>query len=392
MDVAALVTKYRDELVELRRDFHKFPELGFQEFRTQEIVINYLQGLGLEVSKMAKTGVVGLLRGANPGPTLLMRADMDALPMSEEGDVPYKSQHEGVMHSCAHDGHVAMLLVAAKILTSKKDELHGNVKFVFQPNEEDAGAKFMVEEGVLENPKVDACTAIHLWTPLEVGTISVTEGAVMGAHENFKITVKGKGGHSSSPHNAIDPVLIASQVIVAAQAVTTKEINALKPTVINFSMINGGTAPNIIPEEVVMQGTLRYLYPGGPDTPEQPRERLERIVAGICQTFNAQFEIEFVPCNFPVVNDPKMTGFVRKMAADLVGENNIVPYVTMAGEDFSEFTVGIPSTLYFVGAGNKEKGIIFPHHHPKFDIDEESLTIGTQMHVKTALEFLSPKE
>lgn len=392
MDVKQLVSNLKEELLELRRDFHRYPELGFEEFRTQKIVIEYLNQCGLEVSKMAKTGVVGLLRGENPGPTILLRGDMDALPMTEEADVPFKSLNDGVMHSCAHDGHVAMLLVAAKILSSNKSKLHGNVKFVFQPNEEDAGAKFMVEEGVLQNPTVDACAAIHLWTPIDIGQISVTEGAVMGAHENFKIVIKGKGGHSSMPHNAIDPVLIASQVIVAAQAVTTKEISALKPTVINFSMINGGTAPNIIPEEVEMQGTLRYLYGGGPDTAEQPRERLERVVAGICQTFNAGYEIEFIPCNFPVVNDAKMASFVKSMAAEVVGQENIVPYVTMAGEDFSEFTVGIPSTLYFVGAGNKAKNAHYPHHHPKFKIDEDSLSIGVEMHVKTALEFLSPKE
>ncbi|QNO14712.1 amidohydrolase [Alkalicella caledoniensis] len=392
MDVKALVSNLKEELINLRRDFHKYPELGFQEFRTQRVVEEYLKQCGLEVEKMAKTGVVGLLKGDNPGPTLLLRGDMDALPMTEEADVPYKSLNEGVMHSCAHDGHVAMLLVAAKILSSNKDMLHGNVKFVFQPNEEDAGAKFMVEEGVLQNPTVDACAAIHLWTPIEVGKISVSEGAVMGAHENFKVKIKGKGGHSSSPHNAIDPVLIASQVIVATQAITTKEINALKPTVINFSMIHGGTAPNIIPEEVELQGTLRYLYEGGPDTPEKPRKRMERIIAGICETFGASYEMEFIPCNFPVVNDAKMAGFVKGIAASIVGQENIVPYVTMAGEDFSEFTIGIPSTLYFVGAGNEAKDAHYPHHHPKFNIDEDSLSIGVEMHVRTALEYLSPKK
>lgn len=392
MDVKNKVNDFKQELIRLRRDFHEHPELGFQEFRSGEIIENYLKECGCEVKRMAKTGVVGLLKGGQPGATLLMRADMDALPMTEENDVPYKSKNEGVMHSCAHDGHMAMLLVAAKILSSKKEELYGNIKFVFQPNEEDAGAKFMVEEGVLQNPKVDASLAIHLWSQIEVGKLGISEGPVMGAHDNFKIVIKGKGGHSAMPHGAIDPVIIASQIVIASQAVQTKQINVLRPTLINFSTIHAGTASNIIPESVTMTGTLRYLYAGGPDSLERPRQRLEKIVAGICETFNAQCEIEFIPSNFPVINDAKVANLVRKIGTEMVGEKNVISYVTMAGEDFSEFSVGgIPSTFYFVGVGNSEKGTDYPHHHPKFDIDEDALTIGTEMHVRTALEYLSPK-
>lgn len=392
MDIKTEINNLKDELIALRRDFHTYPELGFQEFKTQEKVEKYLKECGLEVTRMTKTGVVGILRGDKSGPTLLMRADMDALPVTEENNVPYKSKNQGVMHACGHDGHTAMLLIAAKVLSQHRDKLHGNIKFVFQPNEEDAGAKFMVEDGVLENPKVDACVAIHLWSPLKTGVISVTEGPVMGAHENFKITIKGKGGHSSSPHLAIDPVIVAAQVILSAQTIQTKEIDALRPTGISFSTINAGTASNIIPETVTMTGTLRYLYEGGPDTAERPRQRMERVVKGICETFHTECNIEFFPSNFTVVNDAKMTKLIRKHAVEMVGEENVVPYVTMAGEDFSEFTIGIPSTFYFVGIGNEEKGTDYPHHHPKFNLDEDALSIGVEMHLRTALDYLSTKE
>lgn len=389
MDIKKEIENLNHELINLRRNFHQYPELGFEEFRSQEVIIKYLEECGLNPQKMTKTGVVALLEGDKPGKTLLMRADMDALPVTEESDLPYKSKNEGIMHACAHDGHMAMLLVAAKILSKHKDKITGNIKFVFQPNEEDAGAKFMVEDGVLENPKVDAAVAIHLWSPIETGKISVSEGPVMGAMDSFKIVIKGKGGHTAMPQEAVDPVIIAAQIIMGAQIIQTKQINALTPTLLTFAKIDSGTASNIIPEKVTMEGTLRYLYKGGPNSIERPRERLEKIVAGICQTFDAGYEIEFIPSNFTVENEPKLTKKIQRIAGELVGEENVVPYVTMAGEDFSEFTTEIPSTFYFVGMGNKEKGTDYPHHHPKFDIDEDALAIGVEMHVKSALEYLS---
>lgn len=389
MDIKKEIENLNHELINLRRNFHQYPELGFEEFRSQEVIIKYLEECGLNPQKMTKTGVVALLEGDKPGKTLLMRADMDALPVTEENDLPYKSKNEGIMHACAHDGHMAMLLVAAKILSKHKDKITGNIKFVFQPNEEDAGAKFMVEDGVLENPKVDAAVAIHLWSPIETGKISVSEGPVMGAMDSFKIVIKGKGGHTAMPQEAVDPVIIAAQIIMGAQIIQTKQINALTPTLLTFAKIDSGTASNIIPEKVTMEGTLRYLYKGGPNSIERPRERLEKIVAGICQTFDAGYEIEFIPSNFTVENEPKLTKKIQRIAGELVGEENVVPYVTMAGEDFSEFTTEIPSTFYFVGMGNKEKGTDYPHHHPKFDIDEDALAIGVEMHVRSALDYLS---
>lgn len=392
MDLKNEIALLKEELIRLRRDFHQHPELGFEEFRTSAIIANYLDELGLEVQKnVAKTGVVALLRGKTEGPTLLMRADMDALPVTEENDIAYKSVNVGKMHACGHDGHMAMLLVAAKILAKNKDKLYGNIKFVFQPNEEDAGAKFMVEEGVLENPKVDAAVAIHLWSPIETGKMSVSVGPVMGAMDIFKIVIKGKGGHTAMPQYAIDPVIVAAQIIMGSQTIATKQINPLTPTIVSFAKVDAGTSSNIIPEVAELQGTLRYLYKGGPDSEERPRERLEKIVKGICETFDTTYEIEFQTSNFTVSNDKEMTSIIRKIASDLVGEENLVPYQTMAGEDFSEFTIDIPSTFYFVGMGNKEKGTDYPHHHPKFNIDEDALETGVEMHVRSALEYLSKK-
>lgn len=389
MEIRKEIEDLNNELIELRRDFHQYPELGFEEFRSQEVVMNYLEECGLKPEKITKTGVVALLKGKNPGKTLLMRADMDALPVTEENDVAYKSKNVGKMHACGHDGHMAMLLVAAKVLSKNKDKINGNIKFVFQPNEEDAGAKFMVEDGILENPKVNAAVAIHLWSPIETGKISVSEGPVMGAMDSFKISIKGKGGHTAMPQEAIDPVIVAAQIIMGAQVIQTKQINALTPTLITFAKVNSGTASNIIPEEVVMEGTLRYLYKGGPDSIERPRQRLEKIVKGLCETFDTSYEIEFTPSNFTVENEPKLTNQIKEIAIDLVGNDNLVPYVTMAGEDFSEFGKDIPSTFYFVGMGNKEKETDYPHHHPRFNIDEDALGIGVEMHVRSALKYLS---
>ncbi|NLY20512.1 MAG: amidohydrolase [Tissierellia bacterium] len=390
MDIKKEIESLKEELIDLRRDFHKYPELGFEEYRTSEKIAEYLKSLGIEVhTNVAKTGVVGLLRGDTDGKTLLMRADMDALSVTEENDVTYKSLNEGKMHACGHDGHMAMLLVAAKILSRNKDRICGNIKFVFQPNEEDAGAKYMVEEGVLENPHVDAAMAIHLWSPIETGKMSICEGPVMGAMDIFKIIIKGKGGHTAMPQYAIDPVIVAAQIITGSQVIATKQINPLTPTIVSFAKVDAGTSSNIIPEFVEMQGTLRYLYKGGSDSIEKPRERLEKIVKGICETFDTTYEIEFQSSNFTVENDKELTALVRKNGVRLVGEENLVPYQTMAGEDFSEFTTNIPSTFYFVGMGNKEKGTDYPHHHPKFDIDEDALEIGVEMHIRSALDYLS---
>jgi len=389
MEISKRVAEHNEELIDLRRDFHRHPELGLEEYRTSEKVSSYLKGCRLAVSCLNQTGVVGLLRGDRPGPTLLIRADMDALPIQEENDIPYKSENEGVMHACGHDAHTAMLLVAANILSDLKPRLKGNIKFVFEPNEENVGALAMIEGGLLENPKVDACLGLHIWTPLQTGQIGITEGPVMAGMEHFKLVVKGRGGHTATPQSAIDPILAAAAVIQGVQIIQTREIDALKePTIIMFGKIEGGTASNVIPDSVTLSGTMRYLFEGDEESEEGPKKRLERVVSNICAAHRAEYELSFLYGHPTLVNHRAMTELVRSVAAqELDPRPEIVSFVSLAGEDFSEFAARAPSAFYFLGAGNPSKGTHFPHHHPRFNIDEDVLNTGVEMHVRGALAF-----
>lgn len=389
MELEKQISQLQSELVNLRRDFHKHPELGFAEYRTNQVVSEYLEKCGLEVRTIAKTGVVALLKGAKPGPTVMLRADMDALPVQEENDVAYKSIYEGKMHACGHDGHMAMLLVAAKILAGKQKEIAGNIKFVFQPNEEDAGARIMINEGVMENPKVDAVFGIHLWSPLSSGKMGISGGAVMAAHENFCLKIKGKGGHSGTPQTAIDPILAAASVIQAVQVIQTREIDVLKPTLIIFGKIHAGTAPNIIPSSVDIEGSIRYLYDGGDQSEEQPKRRLERVIQKTCEAYRTDYELKFIPSNPPLINNDDLAVMVRTVAEQIVGKDKIAPYVCMPGEDFAEFEQEAPGVFYFIGMGDRSKETDYPHHHPRFNIDEDVLSLGVEMHVRTALHYLA---
>ncbi len=251
-----------EELVALRRDFHMYPELGFEEQRTAGIIEDYLRNLGLAPKRMTKTGVVAMIEGAEPGPVLMLRADIDALPIEEENEVDYKSTIPGVMHACGHDAHAAMLLIAAKILVEKRAQLKGSIKLVFQPNEEIAGAIHMINDGVLENPKVDAVMGQHIWTFMESGQIAITPGPIMSGLDVFKIRIIGKGGHTGAPEESIDPVLAAANVIQSVQMLQTREISGLKSTVIMFGRIQGGAKGSVIPDDVELGGTIRFLYEG----------------------------------------------------------------------------------------------------------------------------------
>lgn len=382
-----------DELIALRRDIHMHPELGFQEYRTAKLVEDYLNTLGIETKRVAGTGVVGVIQGGKKGKTVLLRADMDALPVQEENNVPYKSVYDGVMHACGHDGHVAMLLVAAKVLMKHKDELCGNVKLVFQPNEEDAGAQYLIKEGVLENPKVDSSFAIHLWTPIQSDYIGLTTGPTMAEMYNFTIVLSGKGGHTSAPQEAIDPILCAANIIQTTQLIQTREIDPMKTTVIMYGMINGGTKTNIIPDKVELAGSLRYLYDGDDNGPQHPRKRFERVVKSICEAHRIKGEISFEVSNYIVLNDEKSVAFLKEnVLRDIVEtESQVIPYVCMGGEDFSEFTSHnhVPGALIFVGTGgNEEKKTNAPHHASTFNIDEDTLLTGVQIHIKIAMDFL----
>ncbi|MFW6055441.1 MAG: M20 metallopeptidase family protein, partial [Thermodesulfobacteriota bacterium] len=383
--ISARIQDLTRELVALRRDFHAHPELGFQEYRTAECIERYLQDLGLTTKRLARTGVASLLQGSRPGPVLMLRADMDALPITEENRLDYCSQNKGVMHACGHDAHMAMLLVAAKVLVEEKEELAGSIKFVFQPNEEAAGAMAMIEEGVLEDPRVDAVLGLHVWTPLESGKVAVSPGPVMGGLDVFRVIVHGQGGHTGFPHQAVDPVIAAANLIQSVQIIQTREISQFKQTIIMFGKICGGSKGNIIPDKVELEGTIRFLYPGGPEGREQPTERFRRIAKSVCQTHRCSCDMEITNENIPLVNDPAMAELARKTAREVFGsEKDVTSLQTIASEDFSEFSSRVPGVFIFLGAGSQAKGTTAAHHNPCFDIDEEVLPNGVALLVRGA--------
>lgn len=389
MDISRQIDELENELIELRRDFHRHPELGLQEQRTGEKVAAYLKSLGLAVSRMNRTGVVGLQQGEAAGPTLLLRADMDALPIQEETGLAYQSEVAGVMHACGHDAHTAMLMIAAKILTSQKVRPAGNIKFVFQPNEENVGARAMIDEGLMDRPKVDACFGVHVWTPLKTGQLGISSGPVMAGMEHFDLVLKGRGGHTATPQSAVDPILTAAAVINAVQVIQTREIDVLsQPTLIMFGKIEGGTASNVIPDTVTLSGTLRYMFEGPEDSPDHPKNRFERVVDNICAAHRTGYELAWLYGHPTLVNHPQISQIACQVAGcRMEPRPEIVPVVTLAGEDFSEFASRAPGAFCFVGAGDPAKETVYPHHHPRFEIDEKALRTGVELIVKSALYF-----
>ena len=308
----------------------------------------------------------------------MLRADLDALPVHEDSGAPYASETPGVMHACGHDGHVAILLAAARILIDLRAHFPGTVKLVFQPNEEEVGALAMIEAGVLENPKVDAAAALHLWTPLALGKISCDDGATWAGMDHFTIKVKGRGGHTATPQTAIDPILVASHIVVGLQAIQSRELDPFLSGTLVFGRVSGGKAANIIPEEVELEGTIRYLFDGSDQGPHQPKERLRRIAEGLAKTYRAEAEVDFYCSQPPMDNNPLMAAIGRAAAAETVGEGNLARFLNLGGEDFSEFSARVPSVLAMIGAGSEKSGAIYPHHHPKFNIDEASLPIALE--------------
>lgn len=384
------ISLLESELISLRRDFHQHPELGYQEFRTSGIIKEYLENLGLEVQIVTGTGVVGLLKGGKPGKTLLLRADMDALPQEEQAEVSYRSVNPGMMHGCGHDAHMAILMIAAKVLEAHKEELSGNMKFLFQPNEEEAGALNMITAGVLENPAVDGAVAVHIWTPIPSGKIGLSSGPVMAATEEFEITLIGKGGHTSAPHTAADAILAATAVVQGLQGIQTREIDPLIPITIMVGRIHGGTGRNIIADRVEIGGTIRFMFSDEKVEKGLLLEKFERVIKGICEGAGVQYELKYIPSNPTLVNDESMIVVLRNAARETFNrQDNVIAYRCMAGEDFAEFSQRVPSALYFLGTGNPDAGSTFPHHHPRFSIDESTMKDAVEIHVRAAMAFLS---
>lgn len=380
----------KDEVISIRRELHMYPELGFQEFKTSSLVENYLNELGIEVkTNVAKTGVVGVLYGREASKTALLRADMDALPVEELNEVPYKSRNPGIMHACGHDGHVAMLLVAAKVLSRHRDELSGNVKFIFQPSEEKSpgGAIKMIEEGVLENPHVDYAFGIHLGNMFEKGTIALRKGVFMAEADSFKIVISGIGGHGAYPHASVDPILIASNVVLALQTIVSREINPIDPVVVTVGKINSGDVSNVIPEKAELLGTVRTLNKNiSKDMPF----KIERIVKSIAEAYRGNAELEYDFGYPPLVNHAEESEFVKRVGELIVGKDKILEApISMGGEDMAYFLEKVPGAFFWLGSMNKEKGFDKLFHSQYFDFDENVLPIGVEFHTRIAIEILN---
>ncbi|MFQ5694158.1 MAG: M20 family metallopeptidase [Nitrospinota bacterium] len=380
------------EAIEIRRDLHAHPELGFREERTAAIVTERLRALGLEVrTGVAKTGVVGLLRGAEPGRTIMVRADMDALPLQEENGVSYRSRDDGVMHACGHDGHTAMALMAARILHARRGRIHGNVKFVFQPAEEGpGGAEPMIKEGVLRDPDVDLAVGVHLWNDLRLGQVGVQSGPIMGSVDRVEITVRGKGGHGAKPQETVDPVVASAQIITALQTLISRERNPLEPAILPIGSIHGGEAFNVIPSEVKLVGTVRTLSEA---VWEAMPGRIQRVAEGVAAGFGATAEVKYQRMYQTTQNDPHIAAHVEGLAQELVGPEAVIRHsATMGGEDMSFFLREIPGCFFFIGSANPEKGLKYPHHNPRFDFDEDALGIGIEMLIRSVESLLAEPE
>jgi len=366
----------REQLVAWRRDFHMHPELGFQERRSAGIIASRLGELGYHVQAgVAHTGVVGLLDGQRPGPVVMVRFDMDALPITEENKTEYVSRNQGVMHACGHDAHMAIGLGIATLMAQRRDEMAGTLKLVFQPAEEgDNGAEVMMKEGVLENPRPDVVLATHVWNDLPLGTIGVTPGAVMAAGEKLTCIVRGKGGHGAMPHQTVDPIVATAQIVTALQTVVSRNVSPLETAVVTVSTVHGGDAFNIIPAQVEMTGTIRTYDPA---TRETVLRRVREVIEGVAAACGAEAEFKIAPLTPALINDAKVADVVRAAAEAVVGPENVSSGErTMGSEDAAFFLREVPGCYFFLGSANAERGLNAPHHNPRFDFDEDALPLG----------------
>ncbi|MCX6317361.1 MAG: M20 family metallopeptidase [Bacteroidetes bacterium] len=378
--IKALAKQYAPEFIEIRHHLHAHPELSYQEFETSRFVQNKLTEFGIPFQVMATTGVVGLIKGKNPDKRIIaLRADMDALPIKEENEVPYKSKNEGVMHACGHDVHTTCLLGAAKILNELKDEWEGTVKLVFQPGEEKnpGGASLMIKDGVLENPRPQGILALHVHTMMEVGKLSFRGGQVMASADELYVTVKGKGGHAASPHLVVDPILISSHLVVALQQLISRNNNPFNPSVLSISSFNGGNTTNVIPNEVKLMGTFRAMN-------EEWRFKAHELITTLCTnlvtSMGGTVDLH-IDVGYPsVLNNEQLSAKAMAKAAEYAGADNVSETeLRMGAEDFGYYAQQIPACFYRLGTMNKEKGITAGVHTPVFNIDEDAIEVGMGM-------------
>ncbi|MDP2915194.1 MAG: amidohydrolase [Candidatus Aminicenantes bacterium] len=370
-------------LIAWRREMHRHPEVALEEKWTSAYLGEHFKKLGLPVKKMAGTGLRAVLKGRPGGKTVALRTDIDALPLQEEGDKAYLSRNPGAAHACAHDGHMAVLMGVAELLARRKGAFKGTVVFLCQPAEEHppGGAKAMIEAGALEG--VEAIFGLHLWQPLPTGTLGIVKGPMMAQSDNIWITVKGRGGHGAIPQATVDPVLAAAQVVVNLQSVVSRNVDPLKPAVLSFGAVHGGTANNIIPGEVKLTGTVRTL---DPKVQALMKKRIREVVEGTCAAFGASAEIVYEDGYPPLVNDFASVDLVLDVAKRALGEENILAIdPVMGGEDFARYLQEVPGAFLFFGAGDGTK---YPHHHPAFDFDEKALPPAVFLMTALVLEFL----
>lgn len=375
------------QVVEWRRELHQHPELGFREKFTSDFIANILSGLGLEVRRgLSQTGVIGILRTGKPGPTVALRADMDALPIQEETGLAYASGNPGCMHACGHDVHMAVLLGVAKVMTEAQASMQGDVVFIFQPSEENhpGGAKGIVESGLFQEFQIKGVFGLHTEPYIPVGAIGVRPGPMMAAPDMFELVIRGLGGHGAAPHLAIDPVVTSAQVILALQTIASRRVNPVEPVVVTVASIHGGTVGNVIPSEVKMIGTVRTF---ADELRSKMPQQMERIISGVCQAAGATYEFTYEPGYPPVINHPEATELVKKSAQKVLGEQGVIDLVQpcMGGEDFAYYLQEAPGCFFFLGV--QPEGQIYPWHHPKYTVNEAAIPVGMKVLIETVVTF-----
>jgi len=385
-----MATAETELLIRTRRDLHQHPELGFQEVRTAGIVAERLRAAGYDVrTGIAETGVVGTMRGGNgDGPTLLLRADMDALPIVEETSHDFRSTIDGAMHACGHDAHTAIGLAVAERLAANRHMWGGTVKYVFQPAEEGGqGALRMIEQGVLEG--VDQALGLHVWMGLPSGIVGITPGPFMASAGEFELVIRGRGGHGAMPEQTVDAVVAGSQVVMALQTIVSRNVSPLESAVVTVGAFHAGSAQNVIADTATLIGTVRAFEV---EACEALPRRIETIAAGVCQAMGATYEFHYTQDTPPTINDAAMADLVRHAADEVVGADRVrfgAEVRTMAAEDFGEFLLRVPGCYFFVGARNEERGQVHPHHNPRFDICEECMPVAVEVLERAALRALN---
>lgn len=375
-----------------RRHLHENPELAFEEVETAKFVAERLKQLGVEDIRtgVGGTGVTGLIKGGKgEGRVIMLRADMDALPILEENDVDYKSKVDGKMHACGHDAHTAMLLGVARVLTDRKADFAGTVKLLFQPAEEvpPGGAIEMIKDGALENPHVDACLGLHVASDIPAGKIGVRTGPGSAGSDRFRAVIQGKGGHAARPQTSIDPVVIASQVVLALQTLVSRETDPMESAVVSTTAVLAGEAFNVIPDTAELRGTVRTL---SPEVRDHLAKRVPEVIEGVARAMGAEAKVDFVLGYPGVVNDDAISGIVREAAVEVLGEEAVIENeLGMGGEDFSYFSLERPSCFFRAGTQNEERGIVWGHHHPKFDVEEEGFVAGMSTMAAAVVKYLN---